>query len=119
DAGSTAGWASLGRLLLPARRFRSALAAYDQALLRGPDDALIRLGRVEVLLQGGRWTEAWPDYEWRLRVAGNPPRPRSRQLQTLSSAEDLAGSTVLLTHETGAGDTVQCLRYVRLLAERG
>ena len=119
DAGSTEGWASLGRLLRTARRFRSALAAYDQALIRAPDDALIRLGRAEVLLQAGRWTEAWPDYEWRLRVAGNPPRPRSRQHPPLSSAEDLAGSTVLLTHETGAGDTVQCLRYLRLLAERG
>jgi hypothetical protein len=40
-------------------------------------------------------------------------------LPDLATLPDLAGQTVLLTHEAGYGDTLQFCRYVPLLAARG
>ena len=71
------------------------------------------------LLHAGRWAEAWPDYEWRLRLPGHTALPEERLLPMLSQIDSLHGRTVLVTHEEGFGDTIQFLRYVPLLAERG
>ena len=71
-----------------------------------PDDAQIRVNRVVALLRAGRWTEAWPDYEWRLRLAGQAAQ-RPRLLPALSGLADLTGLTIpLRCTEDGFGDDV-------------
>jgi hypothetical protein len=92
------------------------LDAYDKALALAPHDAQIRVNRVVALLRAGRWTDAWPDYEWRLTLAGNR---RPRLLPTLDSGTDLTGLTILAPHEDGFGDTLHFARYLPLLAKRG
>ena len=111
-------WANLGLLLKDDSRFEEALAAYDIALTLTPDDAQIRVNRVVALLRAGRWSEAWPDYEWRLMLAEHAVR-RPRLLPTLSSLNDLTGRTILVVHEDGFGDTLHFARYLPLLASRG
>jgi tetratricopeptide (TPR) repeat protein len=113
------GWANLGLVLKVERRFEAALAAYDQAIARAPEDAQIRVNRAVALLQAGRWTEAWKDYEWRLHLAGGSGLPLDRLLPALSDLGDLHGLTVLATHEEGFGDTIHFARYLPLLARRG
>jgi Flp pilus assembly protein TadD len=114
------GWASLGLLLRAERRFDSALAAYEQAIARAPGEPRFRVDRALTLLHAGRWTEAWPEFEWRLQLRGGSRLPPERLLRPQAHMTDgLNGRTVLLTHEGGVGDTVQCLRYVPLLVERG
>ena len=114
-----ASWANLGMLLKVERQFDRALAAYARAIEAAPSDPQIRVNRAVALLQAGRWAEAWPDFEWRLRLKGAISLPLEFLLPAVSGIRDLTGRTVLLTHEEGFGDTIQFARYVPMLARLG
>lgn len=118
DPAPAAGWSNLGMLLKIERRFDEAIAAHDAAVLRAPQDAQIRVNRAVALLHAGRLTEAWQDYEWRLRQPGHTGLPLATLLPDIAGL-DLRGRTILVTHEAGFGDTLQFVRYVPLLAARG
>jgi tetratricopeptide (TPR) repeat protein len=119
DPTSAGAWSNLGLVLKVERRFDEALGAYDQAITCNPRDADIRVNRAVAQLQSGRWTEAWADYEWRLRGPANRDLPPHRLLPSLSELGRLHGRTILATHEEGFGDTLQFARYLPLLAQRG
>lgn len=118
DPGNATVWANLGLLLKDDGRFAEALEAYDRAVALAPADAQIRVNRVVARLGAGQWAEAWPDYEWRLTLAGHAAR-RPNLLPCLSTLPDLSGKTILAVHEDGFGDTLHFARYLPLLAERG
>jgi tetratricopeptide (TPR) repeat protein len=113
------GWGNLGMLLKVQGRFAESLRAYDAALRRAPQDARLRVNRVVALLHAGRFAEAWPDHGWRFVLAEYTGLPLNELLPPLATQPDLAGRTVLLTHEAGYGDTLQFCRYVPLLTARG
>lgn len=112
-------WANLGMMLKVEDRFDEAITAYDEAVVRAPRDARIRVNRAVALLRAGRWQEAWGDYEWRLRLPERRGLPLSALLPAVDALDDLHGVTILATHEEGFGDTLQFMRYLPLLAERG
>jgi tetratricopeptide (TPR) repeat protein len=119
DPEPSMGWSNLGLVLKATGRHEAAIAAYHAAVARSPDDAQIRVNRAVALLHAGRWTEAWDEYEWRLRLPGHASLRLDRLLPSLDRLGDLHGVTILAQHEEGFGDTLQFMRYLPLLAARG
>ena len=97
-----------------------AQAEWERYLTIRADDFDGHFGRGVALLLQGRLEEAWPEYAWRWY------RPNNADL-AFAPAEPLvrpdpaawAGRTVLLYAEQAQGDTIQFLRYARMVAAAG
>jgi tetratricopeptide (TPR) repeat protein len=110
----------VGLALMGQQRPAEALAAFDAALAVRPDDADCRFARALALLVMGRYEEGWEAYAWRWRTrttadaARAPADPLARP-----DPASWAGRTVLVYGEQGLGDTIQFLRYARMVAASG
>jgi tetratricopeptide (TPR) repeat protein len=116
---SAAGWANLGRLLANEGLREPGLRMMTQAIRLKPEDPQLHLNRAFALLKAGHFREGWLEHEWRFRTPGHTKLPPSRLLPDLQTIPDIAGRTILVTHEEGFGDTLQFLRYVPMLADLG
>jgi tetratricopeptide (TPR) repeat protein len=119
DQNAAASWSNLGIVLKVEGRFEEAIKAHDQAVGLDPENPRFHVNRAVALLKAGRWISAWRDYEWRLRLSGASALDLDRLLPPLADVEDLHGLTIVALHEEGFGDTLQFLRYLPLLADRG
>jgi tetratricopeptide (TPR) repeat protein len=107
---------NLGVVLQGQARFEEALSSYERAIALKPDASDAHWNRACVLLLLGNFAEGWRAHEWRRRRKDDPPRSYP---QPTWGGEPLAGRTILLHAEQGIGDTLQFIRYVRLVAARG
>jgi len=112
-------WSNLGMVLKVEGRFAEAIAAHDKAVTLDPANPRFRVNRAVALLKAGQWERAWQDYEARFDLPGAPSIDKSTLMPSLHPGDDLSGRTILALHEDGFGDTLQFLRYLPLLAERG
>ena len=106
---------NLGVALQRQGRYADALACYRRALALRPDYAQAHLNRAFALLLTGEFDQGWEEYEWRFAVA----RYDRNFHQPLWSGEPLDGKTILIHAEQGFGDTLQFIRYVPAIAQRG
>ena len=119
DPLNAAAHSNLGTALATEGRFDEALAAANDALRLAPADVTIHVNRAVNLLKAGRYLEGWAENEWRHKKPGRERLPPALLLPRLAHLGDLNGRTIVVYHEEGFGDTLQFLRYVPLLAERG
>ncbi|MBF0323278.1 MAG: glycosyltransferase family protein [Magnetococcales bacterium] len=109
---------NLGILLHQKGDAEGALACFQQALALAPDYADAHCNRAMIWLGGGNFAQGWQEYEWRWRQEGTrhpPPPPAS----SLWRGEPCANQNILLQAEQGLGDTLQFIRYVRLIRQQG
>jgi len=103
---------NLGNSLTALGLFREAEDCYRQAIALKQDDALAHFCLGQTLLRSARYTEGWPELEWRrFLMVGRP-----ELTQPLWQGEAICGQTLLLYAEQGLGDTIQFSRYVRQLS---
>ncbi len=99
-------------------RFADAHAAYDRALASQPDHAEARYNRGVLRLLLGDMPGGWDDYAWRWQGDGRQMPGADLGLPIWDGAP-MPGGRLLVVAEQGFGDTLQCLRYLPLLHERG
>lgn len=109
-------WNTLGTILSSCGRYDEALACFQHALVYQPQHVLAHLNRGMIHLIRGDWQAGWEDYEYRLQM--QPQRWHSYR-QPRWQGQSLVGRTILLVAEQGIGDTLQFVRYARLLANQG
>jgi Flp pilus assembly protein TadD len=119
DPGPGAFWANLGMMLKVDGQFDAALDAYGEALARDPNNRRIKLNRAVARMQAGRFAEVWLDEDCTLSEPGRTLLPLETQLPPISRKPDLTDCTVLVLQEEGLGDTLQFLRYLPMLIQRG
>jgi Flp pilus assembly protein TadD len=119
DPKAAASWSNLGMVLKVEGQFKASFAAHDRAVALEPRNPRFRVNRAVALLKAGRWARAWRDYEARLELTGAPAIDPLRLMPAVRPNDSLVGLTIVALHEDGFGDTLQFLRYLPLLAERG
>ena len=101
-------------------RMDEARQRYQTVLALSPGDAMARTALAMMQLAEGNFADGLAGFEARLETpdlaAFNPVGTR---LPPLAQAGALAGKRVLLAAEQGQGDTLQFVRYARLLADQG
>jgi tetratricopeptide (TPR) repeat protein len=108
---------NLGSLLYQTEKLRESIVMYRNALELDPKMDHVHWNLAIALLRSGDLPNGWPEYEWRLKnrwsVLKTPfPQPRW-------DGGPLDGKTILLHTEQGFGDTLQFIRYLPTVAEKG
>jgi tetratricopeptide (TPR) repeat protein len=107
---------NLGAALQEQGKLDDAGACYRRALERRPDFADAHWCQAALLLLAGDFECGWPELEWRWQRKELPPRGFQ---QPLWDGRPLTGKTILVHAEQGLGDTIQFVRYVPVVKERG
>ena len=109
---------NLGNAFVALNDLDHALEAYEEALKLNDELSDVRYNIALVHLLQGDYEKGWEGYDARLesdrhQAALTFEEPRWRK------GQPLAGKRILIHAEQGIGDTLQFLRYVPLLVERG
>lgn len=89
---------------------------YEQALRINPQEAELHRNLGVIYLLQGRYAEGWREYRWRWNV-GDLHRPSINA--PVWDGSDLHGKSILLSAEQGLGDTLNFVRFARVLQQRG
>ncbi|WP_338333307.1 tetratricopeptide repeat protein [Acetobacter sp. LMG 32666] len=99
-------------------RSEEAIPWYRQGGVLDPENEGIKLGHALALLKSGHYAEGWERFAARSAKLTQLTR-RLAQMPLLQRGDDVAGKTVVLYQEQGLGDTLQFIRFVPYLVERG
>ncbi len=94
-----------------------AIEYYRQAIALEPDFAPFQYNLSQVLLQIGEWEKGWKLFDSRLAFRNQSLNPKTDA--PFWKGEDLEGKSILVWNEQGFGDSLQFVRYVPLLQQKG
>ena len=107
---------NLGLVLHNQAKFDEAMGCFRRALEINPTYGSAHLNQAIGYLLHGDFVHGWSEYEWRWRAEDVVPREFS---EPLWDGHSLEGKTILLYAEQGLGDTMQFVRYVPWVKQRG
>ncbi|WP_249780306.1 tetratricopeptide repeat protein [Bradyrhizobium sp. dw_411] len=110
---------SKAALLIQLHRFEEAIAVNRRLCEIKPDDALTPYFIAQLQLMIGNFQDGWIGREARWNVPGLPIAYLKFSKPIWLGKQAVEGKTVLIYADEGLGDTIQFVRYVPLLAERG
>lgn len=111
---------NLGLALHEYGDMRAAESAYSAALGCQPDFVDANFNYALLLLIVGRYRLGWEKFEWRLKSVKSSLRPHVLpRCKFLDRKSDVNSKRVLVVSEQGLGDTLQFMRYLKLLECRG
>jgi tetratricopeptide (TPR) repeat protein len=108
-----------GNVLADQHNFEQALSSYAQAAATDAMRAEAVWCQSLVRLRLGQFARGWREFEWRWQQRSWAPQRRNFIQRLWLGREPLAGRTILLHAEQGFGDTLQFVRYAKLVAGRG
>ncbi|HEY9749802.1 MAG TPA: tetratricopeptide repeat protein, partial [Allocoleopsis sp.] len=107
---------NLGTIWEEQGRYTEAMACYNRALAVNTEHVDARFSRAIALLRVGDLRRGFEEYEWRWQRPDMKPQAFKRPLW---DGSDLSGKTILIHTEQGFGDTIQFIRYLDLVAQKG
>jgi Flp pilus assembly protein TadD len=107
---------NLGVLFEQLGKVEESIASYQESLRLKPDSFDTHRNLALGYLMRGDYARGFEEYEWRWKAPTNLPRPFT---QPRWDGRHLHGQAILLYSEQGLGDTIQFVRYARLVQERG
>jgi tetratricopeptide (TPR) repeat protein len=97
-------------------RMDEAIVLYEKVLAHNQHHGQANLGIAQAYLAKGRLPEGFAKLEWRF----TPPMPSTQEVKHyLDTHPNLHGKIFALRAEWGIGDTLQFMRYAKLLKDRG
>ena len=107
---------NLGNALYEKGELSEAIASYSQAIALDPENVEGHFARSLTLLHAKDFPRGFIEYEWRWQLPHRtlPPFP-----QPLWDGSSLEGKTILVHTEQGMGDSIQFIRYIPQLAQKG
>jgi tetratricopeptide (TPR) repeat protein len=109
-------YVNLGTALQDKGQLDEALDCYRKVLNVDSNFAEAHWNMSLVLLTLGNYMEGWKEHEWRWKLKDYIKCSISKPLW---DGYDIQGLTILLYDEQGYGDSIQFIRYVSLVAQRG
>jgi len=106
----------IGQALTGLGQFKEAEAYLNKTVAIEPNHLDAHLGLARMYLLKGEFKQGWREYEWR-RQRTDKKKPDVPGVEWDGS--DPKGKTILVYAEQGFGDTIQFLRFIKPLADRG
>jgi len=97
-------------------KINEAISFFDIAITSKSDLVEAHYNKAHALLLKGDYKNGWEEYEWRKqRVEFIKPKLTKPELND----QDIKDKRILVYAEQGLGDTIQFVRYLKLLKEKG
>jgi len=109
---------NLGNISRELGQIDDAITSFEHALAIDSTNAGTHLNYSFALLEKGDFKRGWHEYEYRWQTKTQDQIP-DFGIPRWHGEEEINSKAVLLYAEQGFGDTIQFIRYARLLAERG
>ena len=106
---------NFGATLRELGRTDDAIAALETAARARPDDAVVHTNLAIALLEAERFEDGWREYEWRFASKG----VERGFVQPLWDGGAFGGKILLVHAEQGLGDTIQFVRYLSRVKQKG